>query len=129
MDDFINLKLRFSKARLFICNYLLEEQGDCSSALIEGAICFGILPETAMSRDDIKTEGKNCHAMHAAESILHKYLEIHNIKAKDKHIHDFRRNVRLFKILDSKGSQKRIECLRLTPAIFDILLQQIQCIK
>lgn len=127
MDDVVKVALRFPKARILINNLILEEKGNCSSALLHASIDYGILPWGTVI-PDLDSHSTNCTALKTAEFILIRFLETKKLKGKTKHIKAFRTNFYLLKSLELKRNKNKLECLRLTPAIFDLLLQQIECV-
>jgi hypothetical protein len=126
MEDFIKIRLRFPKARIEINNFMLENHGDCSQALVAASRKYEIIVDPSFETP-LEENETTCQALHTAEAILRKYLEEKKIKEKAKHIATFKTNVHLFKTLEYQRSKSELKCLRLTPVIFDLLLQQIEC--
>lgn len=127
MDNVVKITLRFPKARIHINNLILEKKGNCSSALLHASIDYGILP-WGSTVPEFHTDETRCSALKTAEYILLKFLENKKIKGKTKYIKAFRTDFILFKSVQLKRNKNELECLRLTPALFDLLLQQIECV-
>lgn len=126
MEDFIKIRLRYPKARIEINNFMLENHGDCSQALVAASRKYEIIVDPSFETP-LKENETTCQALQTAEAILRKYLEEKKIKEKAKHIATFKTNVHLFKTLEYQRSKSELKCLRLTPVIFDLLLQPIEC--
>jgi len=127
MEDAINMTLRFPKARMLINNLIIEMKGNCSSALLHASLESGILP-WGTNIPEVNTADNVCRALETAELILEKYFDTKKLPDKKKHIETFRKNFNLFKSVESQKNKNKVECLRLTPVIFDLLLQQIECV-
>ncbi len=126
MEDFIKIRLRFPKARIEINNFMLENHQNCSQALVSASRKYEIILDHSFASQIIENE-TTCQAQKTAEAILRKYLEEKKIKQKAQHLATFKTNVHLFKTLEYQRSKSELKCLRLTPVIFDLLLQQIEC--
>ncbi|MCW5821474.1 MAG: hypothetical protein KIT34_01650 [Cyanobacteria bacterium TGS_CYA1] len=127
MDDMIKVALRFPKARIYINNLLLEDGKNCCKALFSASLEYGILPWGTNLVLPPHMKGTDCQALCAAELILEKHLEHRGIKDPKRHVAALHSNFSLFKQLDTKMSKYNVECLRYTPILFDLILQQVEC--
>lgn len=123
----IKVALRFPKARIYINNLLLEDGKNCCKALFSASLEFGILPWGTDLVLPPHMEKSGCQALSAAELILEKHLEHRAIEDKERHVSAFHTNFSLYKLWHSKMGQNNVECLKYTPVIFDLLLQQVEC--
>jgi len=126
MEDVIKIRLRFPKARIEINNLMMENHGNCSNALVAASREFGLIQDNSFCKAIDENE-TTCQALSTAESILTKYLQDKKITGIDQHISSLNNNVHLFKTLEFQRTKCKIECLRMTPVIFDLILQQIEC--
>lgn len=123
----IKVALRFPKARIYINNLLLEDGKNCCKALFSASLEFGILPWGTNLILPPHMEKSSCQALSAAELILQKHLDHRAINDKERHLNAFQNNYSLYKQWHSQMYKNNVECLRYTPVIFDLLLQQVEC--
>jgi hypothetical protein len=133
--------LKFPNIRLFIANRLLEDRLDCVDVMVRTAYDVGLVP--AGSLDDLLSldDGTLCGSMLAARAIIEKHFESKPLEGNgDGHARlvekvwtELRRDVEAYKartclnhVRLPGGHERAVECGRMAPVVFDLLLQHLQ---
>ncbi len=129
------MSLQFPNARLLVY-YLLIEGQSASEAIARSAGQYGLIPMEAVSEVQAGSNG-SCGCLTTAKNILLKYFEGKLGRSEsdsvrvDKIWQNIERSIELHKGEASACTQQHThaadirECARLTPIVFDYLLQQI----
>jgi len=128
--------MQYPNARLFIHSLLSDNRVSGSQAIVQGAYEFGLVPDGSI-QPVVEGGGLPCRCMDALKNVLIKYFE-----ERQKHspapFYDLKEiwsavekdaDTYIEKSIGSEqcaGIAQVLNCKKLAPALFDILLQQIR---
>ncbi|HEY9682989.1 MAG TPA: hypothetical protein V6C86_15540 [Oculatellaceae cyanobacterium] len=129
------MSLRFPNARLHIHELLSAEDTRDGEALAQGARDFGLISDEHLTEITSACSDSACNCLQVGKQILVRYLETAAPAKDPKRIDsaaiwkDIEQSLKVFVTRADCGECDpgafQTKCLKLAPALFDIILQQI----